>query len=391
MPYLAVILTAALSAIVIELACRWWIRRSSAYYVRRPYERVRMTLDRIALPGLAAMSRVEINGEGERGDPLPENRDGLYRGLVAGGSAAECGLLDQRAAWPAVLQDELNSKFGGRPVHVGNIGRSMMTCGAVVTMLERTLPRYEKLDLLILMVGMSDVVDWLEKGGSAVLPECNLDLDGIFAAHPRAKFSWSLRGLAATRLGLLILRRFTGKTYYRKNAGSRYAELRRRRRQTERWIDEVPDPAGMLVRFERDFRSIVAVAQAKGARVVFARQPWLHRELSAATELRTWNFCASPILFEEPGPPAAYYTSAATDALLRRCDRHWAALAASLGVTQVDLSAAVPASGENFYDELHFTEAGSRLAAEAIAAAIRRFESEVETDDLIHHARLVSQ
>ena len=46
-------------------------------------------------------------------------------------------------------------------------------------MLERTLPRYEKLDLLILIVGMSGVVDWLEKGVPAVLPECGLSLDEI--------------------------------------------------------------------------------------------------------------------------------------------------------------------------------------------------------------------
>ncbi len=168
-------------------------------------------------------------------------------------------------------------------------------------------------------------------------------------------------------------------------------KLRRRRRQAGRWIDEVPDPAAMLAHFEKHFRGIVALAHAKGARVVFARQPWLHRESTAAAELCMWNFCASPIVFEKPGPPAAYYTSAAIDALLRSCDRHWAALAASLGITQADLSGAVPASGENFYDELHFTEAGSRLAAEAIIAAIRRFESEVETDDPIHHARLVRQ
>lgn len=395
MLYATVILAAVLAAVVIELASRWRIRRTKAYYVRRPFERIHMTLDRTAFPDLAAVSRVEINAEGERGDPLPINRDGLYRVLVAGGSAAECGLLDQSATWPAVLQDELRSgrrlkALGARRVHVGNIGRSMMTAEAVFTMLECTLPRYEKLDLLILMVGLSDVVDWLEKGAPATIPGGAVDLDGIFAVYPGAKFRWSIRGSAATRIGLQALRRFVGKTYYRKNAGSRYVELRRRRRQAARWIDNAPDPAPMLAHFEKYLCRIVSLAEAKGARVVFARQPWSHREPAAAKQRLMWNFCASPIVFEKPGPPAAYYTAAASDALLLTCDRHWAALAASLGITQVDLCAAVPAGDRNFYDELHFTAAGALLAAQAIAAAIIEPKINAEIEHDVRQTGLVS-
>ena len=86
-----------------EVIARRWARSRDFFALRR-WDRTKMRLKNGALPSLEPLIRFAVNGEGERGDPLPRDTEGLYRVLVAGGSAAECGLLDQQSAWPAVLQ-----------------------------------------------------------------------------------------------------------------------------------------------------------------------------------------------------------------------------------------------------------------------------------------------
>ena len=104
-------LAAILLLLVAEAAARLWVRRQH-YFVHRRWDRIQLRLDPHALPSLEPIVNFEVNGEGERGDPLPKDREGLYRVLVAGGSAAECGLLDQESAWPAVVQRSLNGQMG---------------------------------------------------------------------------------------------------------------------------------------------------------------------------------------------------------------------------------------------------------------------------------------
>lgn len=358
-----------------EFAARWFIRRKNAYFVRRPYERLQMHLDRNALPQLAPEVRVEINAEGERGEALPKDRSGLYRILVAGGSAAECGLLDQRSTWPALLQDALNNNpaelraLNARRVHIGNIGRSMMPCDRVAAMLERTLPRYETLDLVILMVGASDALEWLEAGAPAqVSHENRVNADEVFGEHPETRFGWTPRRTALARILGRLARRLTGKVHERNRVGRRLVELRKRREQAQLWIDRLPDASGLLAHFERNLRRTIAIAQAKGARVILARQPWLDRRLTPAEERLMWNFCASPLRYEEVA--TAYYTHEAVRPLLWHVDLRSARVAEQMGVEHVDLNEAVEHSTENFYDYHHFTEQGARRVAEILAPVI---------------------
>ena len=159
---------AAGAFVAAELAARAWIRSRREYFVWRPWERTLMRLDRDALGMLEPRTRFEVNAYGERGDALPREREGLYRVLVAGGSAAEGYFLDQSSAWHAVLQELLSrpaalARLGSKRVHVGSIARSLVPCEAIAKMLALSLPRYEKLDLVLFMVGASDVVHWLER------------------------------------------------------------------------------------------------------------------------------------------------------------------------------------------------------------------------------------
>jgi len=347
------------------------VRASGAYYVWRPHDRTHMQLDSAALPTLEPLVRFEINAEGERGNELPSDRRGLFRVLVAGGSAAEGYMLDQPSSWPGALQSLLREgpareRLGARHVHVGNIARSLVPCETILTMLERVLPRYEKLDLVLLMVGASDAVTWMEQRCPVPLPVARFGLDYMFDEHCERRFGWKPADLALRQLASRLARR-TRAPRVRERTGAKLVELRERRRNAARWIDSTPDPEPMLARFESNLAAMIKLCRAKGARVIVVRQPWFDKELSDAEEAVMWNFCIGRPYVEKT---TEYYTHPLVRSLLARLDERASATARALGVEELDLRAVVEPNLANYYDYLHFTPQGARLVAETVARAV---------------------
>ncbi len=366
-------LSAALLAVVIaaEVMARMWLRRRN-FYVHRRWARMRMKLDPKVLPSMDREIRFEVNEEGERGDPLPKNRDGLYRVLVVGGSAAECGLLDQESAWPAVIQRELNqpealSALGAKRVHVGNVGRSLTSAAAVCQILEHILPRYGKLDLLILMVGASDAVDWLEQGTPSRMVRQPESAER-FGEDPQTRFEWRSGRFALRSLGGLLWRRIARPVRTREDFGGKLAQLRRRRQQAVGLVTQLPDATPMLTNFEMNLRRSIGTAQSRARRVMVVRQPWFGRPLTSAEESVMWNFCRGPL--SSGTDSRIYYSHHAVRTLLQSVDRRVARVARVLGIEQVNLMPSLEASLATFYDFLHFTPAGASRVGEIVAAAV---------------------
>jgi hypothetical protein len=167
--WIAIAVGLSLLALATEVAVRWWLRRFGGYYVWSPGLRLHLHPDREVFPELERRARIDINADGERGDAVPRADGRLYRILVAGGSPVECALLDQPTSWPGMLQRLLDTPEHLRTleasvVHVGNIGFSGVASQGLNVILEKVLPRYRRLDLIVIMVGGNDVSDWLAKG-----------------------------------------------------------------------------------------------------------------------------------------------------------------------------------------------------------------------------------
>src|SRR5262249_8352352 len=88
-----------LSACLAEIAARIWIRWCGNYFVWTPHRRTHQVLDRPSLPTLPPLARFEVNGDGERGDPVPRRSEDCYRVVVLGASSTECRYLDQEDTW----------------------------------------------------------------------------------------------------------------------------------------------------------------------------------------------------------------------------------------------------------------------------------------------------
>ena len=352
--------------VLAELFARLWLTVRNDYYVLQPHLRLELEIDAEALPNLEPVARHFVNADGERADDLPEDPDQVLRVLVAGGSAAECYLLDQPSTWPAVAQRELADRTS-RPAHVGNVSRSLVSCEVIEQMLAKSLDRFRSLDVIVLMVGASDVVGWLEQKTPAELQAGRTPLSKILPEHPEGPFGWSKKKLALYRLVRRANARLRKPVARKSGAGKSLIKNRRMRAMAKTMIDEVPDPTPMLTFFEAHLRNLITTCKIHAERVLVVRQPWFEKEFTAEEQARLWNFGQGRPYVEDLD---TYYTHRVVCELMGAADRTAARVAEDAGVEQLELMSVLPRTFETYYDFLHFTPAGAELVGKAVADAI---------------------
>lgn len=374
---IAALLGLAALGVGAELAARASLRRRDAWYVHQPYSRAEFRLDRDAVPTLPERVRFEANGDGERGDPVPADPASALRVLVAGGSAAECFLLDQDDSWPMIVQRELAAREDvARSAHVGNVARSLIPCRTIDPLLQRVLPHFRGIDVIVLMVGASDMVDWFEARTPPSLDEANVDIARYCAEHPQGPFGWSPKSTALYRIVRRLRVRIVRPVDRRANVGATRAKHRLMRANARTLLDETPDPAPMLEGFRTHLTALVRTCRRHAKHVVIARQPWLDRALSDGEEKLLWNFGqGSPYR----GDLDTYYTSRLVRELMGRVDGVAAEVAAAEDVAAIDLRAEIPSDFEHYYDFLHHTPRGAAEVGRAVAGCVAGLENSRES------------
>ena len=369
---LGIVGAGAVLFVVSELAARAWLQRFGRAYVWAPYSRVKMILDREVLPTLEPAVEHHTNPDGERGDPVPRDHDSLFRVLVVGGSAAECWFLDQGSSWPSVVQTVLReprnlARLGAQTVHVGNIGRSLVTTRHLDTILERVLPRYDKLDAIVFMVGVSDLILWLESGAPKHLVEGPIPSSALYTQHPDGPFGWKPKTLALRRLASWWNRRLRHPLYVRECVGKRLGDARVMRQRAKEVIDEMPDPTEMLERLEHWLELLIARAKEKAPHVLVVHQPWIERDFTPDEEKLLWSFGTGR---PYAGLVTRYYSHEVAWKLHRLVDNCVTKVAKRAGVDQLDVRVLVPNDFEHYYDDHHHTPKGCRVIGEAVARAL---------------------
>jgi len=355
-----------------ELAARFWMRRRAEYYVFPPGLRVDVRPDPESYPQLERSVRFEVNSDGERGDKVPRSVHGLYRILVAGGSMAECYLLDQDASWPGALHRLLErpehlERLAASRVHLGNIAHSGMGSEALDLVLEKVLPRYPHLQAIIILVGVSDVLHWLELGAPPQPPPPPLASD-LFRCHPEGPFGWRPRQSALVQLLMRLRQRWLRPVDVHDRAGGWMVNARAMRARAKEVLTTVPDPAPMLDHFERHLRRVLQNAKRHADRVIVVRQPWLDKDYTPEEAAQMWHGAAGIPWQEEV---TTYFSLSVCSRLLALLDARAAAVADALEVEHIDLRP-VLCSLETYYDCFHLTLAGAQAVAKVVAAAILR-------------------
>jgi lysophospholipase L1-like esterase len=370
--WIAIAVGLSLLALATEVAVRWWLRRFGGYYVWSPGLRLHLHPDREVFPELERRARIDINADGERGDAVPRADGRLYRILVAGGSPVECALLDQPTSWPGMLQRLLDTPEHLRTleasvVHVGNIGFSGVASQGLNVILEKVLPRYRRLDLIVIMVGGNDVSDWLAKGAPPSVQRHAVPTRDIFSCHPEGPFSWKPRRLAVVQLLKALRQRWLRPVKRHEESGRWVGRARTMRARAHEVRTAVADPSPMLRLFEEEFSALIRRAQRHAARVLVVRQPWFERDYTAEDLAHVWHGAAGNPQREEV---RTFYSIDVLCRLMALVSERAAAVADELGVEHLDVMPVLEPSLETFYDFVHFTPEGAARVAAAVAAVI---------------------
>jgi len=367
---LSVLAGLTLAGVASELAARWWVRNRTHYYVLPPGLRVKLFLDTQILPQLQPTARFEVNSEGERGEEVPKASRGLYRVLVAGGSQPEGYFLDQDVTWPGLLQRMLRrprhlSMLGASQVHVGCIARSGVGAEALNLVLEKTLPRYPHLELIVVMVGASDVLQWFEQN-TPMQPQA-VRVSDVFRCHPEGPFGWQPKQLALGELLRRARRRFLRPIDVHDRAGRWIGRARSMRARATTIRDTIPDPAPMLMHFEAHFRQLLQRARAHADRVLVVRQPWFRGPFSAQEAECMWHGGVGQAWREDV---TTYFSLEASSHAMAMLDQRVAEVAGSMGVETLDVMPTLEQSLGTYYDGFHATPKGATQIALAVTGAI---------------------
>jgi len=368
---LAGVLVAALGAS--ELAARWWIRHRTRHHVWAPW--LRLELHQVPVfPEVERVARFEVNADGERGGPVREGEPGLYRTLVAGGSAVECLALDQPTSWTGALERNLTRPeslrtLGARRAHVGSIGRGGISSRHLDLIFEHLLPEYPRLSLIVVMVGGNDVVLWLEDGAPPS-PPAPLDVSEVFPVHPERRFGWHPRQWALPDVARRLQRSWLHPVEVRKDAGAWVSRARRMRAEAKELRTQVSDPSVMVDSFEQHFRRLLQRAAAHADRVLVVRQPWFERKTYTAEEAgRLWHGGLGKAWKEHI---TVYYAQDVLNRLMGLVDARATLVAEELGIEHLDLRPVLAPTLDNYYDFVHYTPAGAAIVARAVASAVLR-------------------
>jgi lysophospholipase L1-like esterase len=359
-----------------EFAARHSLRRRGRYHVLFPGVRLRLHLDQSVFPELEPVARFEVNSDGERGGDVREASHGLYRVLVAGGSPVEGWLLDQAINWPGALERILSTPqslglLGAKQVHVGSIGRSGVAARDLNLMLERVLPQYHHLDAIVLMIGGNDVANWLACGAPAEAPAPPVPASELFACHPEGPFGWRPAQSALVQLVNRWRRLRFRRIEVRHPVGRWLGVARAMRARATEIRSSVADPGAMLDTFEDYFGRLLRNAKARARRVLVVRQPWFEKEQYTPEEAaHFWHGGAGYAWKKET--VSVYYALDLVNRLMTLVDARAVKVAEELEVEHLDVKALLEPSLNTYYDYVHYTPAGARKVAEALAAALLR-------------------
>jgi lysophospholipase L1-like esterase len=365
-------LAALALGLVAELGCRWWIRRSTRYHVWPPGLRLDLRQDPDVFPEVEPRVLVEINADGERGADVRGDEPGLFRVLVAGGSAVECLALDQPTTWPGALERLLNAPenlqtLDALRVHVGNIGRSGIGSEDLDDILERVLPQYRHLDAILIMVGASDVYHWLEDGAPPARAPTPIPKHALFSCHPGQVFGWKPRATALVEVARRARRLWLRPLEVKEHAGSWVPAARRMRAEAKEVRTTVPDPSTVLSSFEHHFRRLLRCAAAYADQVLVVRQPWFEKAYTAEEAARFWHGGMGKAWKQAI---TVFYSHEVINGLLGLVDARAAKVADELGVHHLQLRPLLAQGLHHYYDHDHYTPDGAAVVARAVAAAL---------------------
>jgi len=328
-----------------------------------------------AMPGVTGDGVLRTSVDGLRADAIEESQE--YRLLAIGGSTTESLYLDDSEIWTKLLQSRLNASPEYSSVWVGNAGKSGHTTRHHRLQVAQLLAQHPEVDSILLLAGINDMLrmlaqerEWQPMHSPEALSAADRDqlMQQAFDVHP----GWDAHYPLWKRTELWRRARRVANAVEQPKAGvvqdraGRYLiQLRGYRRGARVMRAELPDMSLVLEEFERNLESIINEARQHDVRPILLTQPTLwHGEMEPGLRALLW---AGGVGSYFGGKEADYYTIEALKEGIDQFNRRTLQLGRELGVECVDLAASLPKDESIFYDDMHFTEGGSKEVARLIS------------------------
>jgi lysophospholipase L1-like esterase len=333
----------------------------------RPGMRLVFRPDLSKFPGVSPVSHFSANEFGLRGPTLPRNRH-EFKIIAVGGSTTLCLMLDDQKTWPQQLMYDLNDRQTRIPVWVSNAGVNGHTAVHHL-MLLRSMPILHQANLILFLVGINDFQFTLSHEGAPT--QTDLDhvaegfreniLAGAYSPYPLYR---RLRTYRSFRRALDVAIERTNK----EDEKDTLDQTQLRALRSSRPSIAMPDITIGLAEYRVRLKRLANECQQLELRCLFMTQPsvW-HSNIPPESERL--------LLFGWVGPPFQPIGHVSVSDLQKGLYSYNQAM---LQVCQeshiecLDLASALPKNSSVFYDDVHLTEKGADLAADAIASYILR-------------------
>ena len=277
---------------------------------------------------------------------------GTFRVLIVGASTTESSQQEPQDAWWGLLEQRLQQQpeFSGKAVQVLAFGQGGFEVSDDATWLKHEFSELTP-DVLITLVGVNDVA----------FPEhSDSDLPGMYRLRGfLRKVSQIYRHASAIKLKWDLSRGVAVKWITAQDMKKVTEELRSL--PLSEPASRHPDP---LPGFVTGLHSIIKLAKQNGVPVLLLGQPVLWKEEMTPEEdsVRWFRHYEGQVPFRASG--GWMYRE------MQRFNEAQRKAAAETGTCYLNLDQVAPKSLEVFYDDCHFTDAGSIKVAEAVLPAV---------------------
>lgn len=363
----ALLIISCLFAIVIlEIALR--IMKDNKYYVWNPHLKVTFKPLPELFPGVKGESNYSVNSEGFRAEEITEVVK--LKIITLGGSTTECVYLDQKEAWPYLLQKNLSEQLNST-VWVGNVGKRGMTTYEHIVQTSILPKQYPGIDFILILPGVNDLQ---RRFGSKNYKAKKINQDLYLRAfdrtpdynpdHPFYKKTELYRSLSKLRY------LFIDAKSQLDSEGKIFQKWRQNRKAAKEILNELPDLKESLNDYEKNILKIIDIANQRKVKLVFITQPVMwYKDMPKELEDLCW-FGGAGKYQEEKGKE--YFSIEVMEKGMRLYNERLRKICKEKNIFLVDLEDKLPKDTTVYYDDCHYNENGSKMVAELISKEMVR-------------------
>jgi hypothetical protein len=368
---LFILLTGLLLALATsaELALRN-IFDPNAYYVRQPEWEIVFRPSPQGTPGISEDAHIKINALGLRGE-MP-TRASTPRILAIGGSTTEDIMLNDAETWTGRLQARLRQCEPN--AWVGNMGKAGSNARHHVLQLEKTLPYLPRIDRVIALVGLNDMLFDADLHHPANLPEGWWEQQAFDYLPPRDPTLIERSALYQTAAKFV---RNRGRIFEAETALVRVVEFgameesykeRFRRVAAEDFVTEAPPNPDALKAYMNALSRLADVAERHEAKLTLMTQPALWKvDMTAEERSRLYAGGVGSVDDWFKNPHTKWYTSMLMNKLMSSYNVVALDVCRDRGLRCVDLASELPKDAAYYYDDFHFSKAGAAEVGRIVA------------------------